>query len=577
MRHLLALFFLVLFCTCVSAQTLNCYELLLNEGKSLLQRNEFAKATNRFQTALSSCDNVPASNPLDSLIQVALNAEIAYLNRQNAKLSRYLQVTQELAAKEAEARSAAEKARILALTNESLARKNEAIAILNGRRAASLRLSTLAELESDRGATSDAFALALLALDLSDDQTYAQAMRAFTTTVIDSFGIVIPQSTEILDFRLNGTTVNIITKDSIKSYDINTGKVIGEPVTDGDFLFADEYVRMTTEPEGRSVSVQVEGAQRFVLKGHEEIVKCALNLGPEGFVTAGRDNTLRFWSRDGTSVIVGQGHLGNIYQLVQFYTNEQMHVASRSSDGTVRLWQPRETLSYKVLGSGQDYLHTITALPNGVAVGTATGNIILYQADRPSFTVSHGTDPVVELRWWDETEVLLSRSLNGEVKAWSLVGEEQFSLKEGYGSLGILPLPTGRLVSWNKGGNIMLWSSEGEALFTIKAHASPVTDIVFHSATNTLISYDLRGNGEIWDAEGQGIGQFIGTPQQTYGKQIAVADAKLIFIHEDVRSLLLVPIAIQVYARFKGQANRLVSKTLITKYGILFWDKSTLK
>ncbi|WP_235907824.1 c-type cytochrome [Siccirubricoccus phaeus] len=215
---------------------------------------------------------------------------------------------------------------------------------------------------------------------------------------------------------------------------------------DGGLASAGEDGRIALWPPG--------GAEqpRQVLEGHAAPV-AALAVGPGGeLASAGWDGTVRRWRPDGTAAVL-EGHRGPVNGLAFLPAG----LASAGYDGSLRLWAADG--SGRVIGEFGVPQNALAALPQGEAFGGlaaagADGMVRLLGPDGTVRVLPVGPRPVVALA------VAPPRAGHGGLLAAASLG----------GSVSLLALPEGRLVTRLEGPGLPVWAvafaADGQSLWT---------------------------------------------------------------------------------------------------------------
>lgn len=556
------------------SESLYCYETLLREGNKFYKRKQFARAAAQFRTALESCDFLPADNRLDSLIQAAQRAEIAYLEAVRRRMREQLDTIQRLFEQEKEASQAAEAARQLAESNAALARRNEAIAIRNGRRAASLRLSTLADLEREEGNLSDAWQLSILSLHWSDSISYPSAMQAFTRIIVDSFATRLEMPAGIRKVQLRTEVIDVLTGDSVQRIGLLPGAP--SPVliaareliagSDAGLLLRqrDDYVWLYDELR-RQERLSGNGAIQIA-----HFVRAGLEL-----LTAGKDSTILHWRRGGPPNLLAAQTKGRNYDLVPINADKQIF-ATRSSAGVIEVWQIGQTAPLRTLVTNSAYTYDILSKQEFVIAAISTGEVLLFppEAEQP-LVRRHGSFAVAEIiDLGGSEELFLSRSIDGTMNIWNLTGELQTSIDPGTEVLGVRDRPERReFIVWTADRRISRWNYDGERIDDIRGFPSAILDVGVVPETDLLFVAGSGGDLTFWEGNTK-VGELSVAASSNTLPVYSSSSRQIIWVSPAADQLVLMPLPQQHFAEYADQVDySILPQHLAEKYRIESWDR----
>jgi hypothetical protein len=215
----------------------------------------------------------------------------------------------------------------------------------------------------------------------------------------------------------------------------------------------------------------VRGIEGYRPKGartldkHIGIVR-AVAFGPSGLLAScSDDRTIRMWDADGSEVWTFVGHEGPVTTIA--FSTDGEHLASGSSDGTIRVWSCR----------------------SGQLLRTMEGRTLLVHA-----LAFLGTD------------VLASGSETG-LKLWNLTtGSQTFSLEETSPLYAIAASPDGSMLAGSNDEAMRVWDTTTfQALRSFEGHSGYARSVAFRpdgkalasGSTLELIVWDVATGGEI--------------------------------------------------------------------------------
>lgn len=265
------------------------------------------------------------------------------------------------------------------------------------------------------------------------------------------------------------------------------------------------------------------------------------NFSPNGEIiaTAGRDQTVKLWSRDGKLLKTLFGHRAMVSKVI--FSPDGQTIASASYDGTAKLWS-RNGILIRTLNHS-DRVYDLSFSPDGQTIASASrdktvklwnrnGKLlkIINHNDRVysvSFSpdgqtiASAGKDKAVklwnrngkllkilvghqELVWGvsfsPDGQTLASASADKTVKLWSRDGKLQKTLEGHRGEVYSVSFsPNGQIFACaGKDNSIILWSRDGALLKTIKGHTNVVNNANFSPDGNAIISAGDDATARIW-------------------------------------------------------------------------------
>ncbi|KAI7859171.1 WD40-repeat-containing domain protein [Circinella umbellata] len=215
-------------------------------------------------------------------------------------------------------------------------------------------------------------------------------------------------------------------------------------------------------------SFVIPNASSRTLKGHRKNVKCVEFIGEEGreIVSGSSDNTLRIWGTEtGECHAILEGHRSRIWDVST--TAQGGSVASASGDGTVKIWNLKDTLP--------------------ICAQTLTG----HSGDVYS-TRYHPNESHIVTGGYDKTVRLFDIVTGTTVKTFS--GHQLAVTKTIFNPLGNL------VVSGSKDNTIKFWDIvSGLCIRTISSHLGEVTSVEMNSSGTYLLSSSKDNSNRLWD------------------------------------------------------------------------------
>ncbi len=363
-------------------EAFRCYQKIVSSGQESVRQQNYGLAINQFWAAYT-CNYKAGDAQLAKLIGQAVKAlELAKEKAEQA----------EVLAKESEQLALIAKEQ--AIVNEKKAEqekreKEEALlrAEKNGRQAEASRLSILAENALREGRKKEAVWLAFAGLKLAEPSTSANARKVFGQTVRDSFAQVLLAATPsapIESIKILPQHKGILVQANRQAYLIPKTKELAHS-------FRPNFIaplKTACSPYGdflctwsNSNSLQLWDLRGQLIEEYEQhhaaILSCKFSSDKKYLASGARDHQVVLYQIPNTIPIVLKGHNGNIYDL-KFSDKQQL--LSRSSDGSVRVWNSDGSL-VKQLGGTEIYISDAIFSSGGEQVITASATGVIKAWD----------------------------------------------------------------------------------------------------------------------------------------------------------------------------------------------------
>lgn len=214
----------------------------------------------------------------------------------------------------------------------------------------------------------------------------------------------------------------------------------------------------------RSLEKAVYGADEYnSLEGSKGTI-LALEFSPDQQIiaSAGTDNTIKIWQRDGKLIKTFEGHQATVRTL-SFSPNGQL-IASASDDRTIKLWKIDGTL-----------VKTFPAQSLGI----------------------WGLD------FGPKGDLIASTGIDGVLKLWRLDGSLVKTIKTNQPFLGVAFSPDNQLLATGNGAGVLeLWTLDGTLVNTFKGHSGWVADVDFSPDGKMIASASYDQTAKIWKRDG---------------------------------------------------------------------------
>ena len=263
--------------------------------------------------------------------------------------------------------------------------------------------------------------------------------------------------------------------------------------------------------KGHFLGQTFNNPQGFILYATAEVQHITFSPDGQILASAGRDATVKLWSREGKELATLEGHSERVTHVI--FSPDGQTIASASVDGTVRLWQ-RDGSPLATTWQG-NWVGHVAFSPDGQTIASASvdGTVKLWQRDgTPRAALKGHSEAVDNVVFSPDGQILASAGSDGTVRLWSREGKELAVLQGYHNGFGNPVLehvtfsPNGKILAFTGDDNtLQLWSREGQKLTTLQ-HDGPVITFAFSPSDGQILA-SASGGGDasvkLWSRESQ--------------------------------------------------------------------------
>ncbi|MBT9313525.1 TIR domain-containing protein [Leptothoe kymatousa] len=214
-----------------------------------------------------------------------------------------------------------------------------------------------------------------------------------------------------------------------------------------------------------------------------------------------------FWVRESNRF---DGHDGIIWDTA--IRKDGKMIASASADGSARLWNPDGSQLGDPFVVDETQVLSVAFSPDGkqLAIGLENGDIELWQIEpqrRKFTTIRHSDDPVTDLAFSHNGQIIASASEDKTVRLWKKDGTPLKTLTQHIASVRAVEFsPDGKLLATGADDSTLrLYTSDGKFLKTLRGHRAQVKGIAFSPDSSMLASASWDETVRLWKSTGESI------------------------------------------------------------------------
>ncbi|HAX80786.1 MAG TPA: hypothetical protein DCY88_34350 [Cyanobacteria bacterium UBA11372] len=249
--------------------------------------------------------------------------------------------------------------------------------------------------------------------------------------------------------------------------------------------------------------------------------------------SAGGENAVKLWRRDGSLLHTLEGHQGTIWGVA--ISPDGNIIASASEDKTVKLWS-RDGQELNTLRGPRDRVWSVAFSPDSNRIAAVSQEGLMYIWSREGKLIKRltGIKTVAKVTFTPNGNIVAA-SEDGYVKIWSIDGKKLQTLEANIRwPLGLAVSPDGsKIIAGFDDGTVKIWSRDGKEILSFKGHSDTVVEIAFRRDGKVFATASRDKTIKIWSLDGRLVTTLNGHSDRVYSVAIAPDGNALVSASED--------------------------------------------
>ncbi len=548
----------------------------MEQGRQARQNGNFLEALGFFRLARVEAEADDTEQRLDYLESV--NVEVQATDRAWSTFIRQSILDKQDLAVRIDSLEASLQETVDSLINQQVeAEKNALLAVKEGTIAEALGLALRSDMLRRERDYLNALVASLMSMRIADEVSRPNALRAFYTTVRDSFtwSVEVPNGDSISRFFDLGPDQGALLVGQEDMYYLN------RPFRRGQLTSLPGQVQLFDQNQGPNGTriITTDARNRYLLvwelNGNATEVS-SIPLSGRAVITARfspEGNHLAYILEDDTAIELWNveeqrairrvdlpEEARGIFNLI-YGPNEALLIRSGNAYAAISM-NARDWISIQQPADVYLHLLSYSGSDQRIVTASAVGNIRLYDVSGAEIDFfSEGNTSVKEVHYLPEEKRLISRSISNQLLLWELQNNQPVRLEHDTLTLGFRYDAANRqLFSWSSDGALLRWSNlgSGAAPLPYRGHQAPIVAVrMVETTTSYLASLDLYGKLVLWDREGRQLIEWPETRLRNNDFLLTTdPDGLFVRIAQEGRAIQLMPDPALLLQAFQQDADR---------------------